>query len=104
VRWQVLDAAATNLGERVMRPEWGVNARDYLYRPADALERGDAAAVVRQRLKAFVPRATIGDVIIENFDFDPNTVNIEIHYRTSPFVGATGSTVSVTTAIGEVEA
>lgn len=101
VRWQVLDCAATNLSERVMRPQWGINARDYLMRPSERLELDDTANVVRQRLVTGVPRATITGVSIDSPDIQPNLVNIDVRYKTSRFTGAQEATVTVTTTTQE---
>lgn len=100
VRWQVLDAAATNLNERVMRPEYGVNARDYLFRPGNDMEHSDVAGVITQKITSDVPRATIAGVSVTDSDIQQNLVEIEIHYKTSRIVGATTNTVSLTTTTG----
>lgn len=100
VRWQVLDAAATNLNERIMRPEWGVNARDYLFRPGDAMEHSDAAAVVKQRVTTMVPRATVSTVTVVDSDLQHNLVEIEIRYKAASLAGAKDNTVNLKTTTG----
>lgn len=97
VRWQVLDAAATGEGERLMRPQWGLDIRNYLYRPSDHLEQQDAASVLRQRVAAGVPRATVTRVTVGPDPDLPNLVTIEIQYKSSRLTDAV-STVSLQSA------
>ena len=85
VRGQVIDAVATNQGERLMNPEWGCNLRAQVFDPSDNLVRSDEAGQMARKLAAFVPRASItrADLVVDRSE--PNLVRVNIGYRASNY-------------------
>ena len=99
VRCQVIDALATNAGERLMYPDYGCNIQSMLFNPVDALERSDTASYVKQRLQQLVPRAFVESVTIERAeDVGPSAVYIHVRFKASRY--APGREVTVTTNVG----
>lgn len=97
VRDQLVDALATNQGERVMRPEWGCNIQGVLFDPSSSLERMDTAAYLRDRLVHLVPRALIRSVLVDVSEAEPNVVYIDIRYKTSSFSPESSVSVALDT-------
>jgi phage baseplate assembly protein W len=83
VRGQVIDAIMTNLGERVMRPNYGCDIQAALFDPTDELIRRDAASMIRERLQQFVPRCMVRSVKIELGIQQPYLVLVTVVYRSS---------------------
>jgi uncharacterized protein len=85
VRAQVIDALMTNLGERVMRPNYGCDIQSALFDPSDELVRRDAASYVRDRLQGYVPRCIVRSVKVELQEDRPFIVLITVVYKSAPF-------------------
>lgn len=98
VRDQLIDAVATNQGERVMNPDWGCNIQAVLYDPSSSLERFDAASYIRDRLIHMVPRALIRSVTVDVDDGNPSVVYIDINYKASAY--SPESSVSMSLDLG----
>lgn len=105
VRDQLIDALATNQGERVMHPDWGCDIQSMLYDPSSALERQDTAAYIRDRLTHLVPRAIIKSVMVDVAIGKPNVVYIDVKYKTSSYSPESSVSVALdtTTTAGGVE-
>jgi phage baseplate assembly protein W len=76
--WLILNTSA---GERVMRPTFGSNLHDYVFRPNDAATRGVLAQRTRDALLQWEPRIDVLDVRV---DQDPGVLQqvlIRIDYR-----------------------
>jgi phage baseplate assembly protein W len=97
VRDQLIDAIATNQGERVMHPDWGCDIQSVLYDPSSSLERQDTASYIRDRLIHMVPRALIRSVTVDVSDAEPNIVYIDIKYRTSSYTPESSVSVALDT-------
>ena len=82
VRAQVIDGLMTNLGERVMRPNYGCDIQAALFDPTDELVRMDAASMIRERLQSFVPRCMVKSIKIQIAP-QPWLVYINIVYKPS---------------------
>lgn len=85
VRGQVIDAVATNQGERLMNPEWGCNLRAQVFDPSDTLVRSDLAGQIARKLPNFVPRATITRADLAVDPAEPNLVRVNIGYKASNY-------------------
>jgi phage baseplate assembly protein W len=81
VRGQVIDALMTNLGERVMRPNYGCDIQAALFDPTDELLRRDAASMIKERLQQFVPRCMVRSVKVELEITKPFIVVVTVVYR-----------------------
>ena len=84
VRDQVVDALMTNQGERVIRTLYGCDLQSALFDPTDELVRQDAAAVVKDRLQAFVPRCYVESVILAQGE-SANVIEVKVRYRVSQY-------------------
>lgn len=80
VRGQVLDCVSTSRFERVMRPDYGVDAQSILFDPSSLINRNDTAGYIQQRLATQVTRATITNVASALDPISPNLVYIKIDY------------------------
>ncbi len=80
VRGQVIDALMTNLGERKMRPRYGCDIQAALFDPSEELERSDASSILKGKLAALVPRATVRSVQID----------VPAPGKTTSFIGTSG--------------
>jgi hypothetical protein len=106
VRDQVIDAVTTNQGERIMHPDWGCDIQSVLFDPSDELERKDTASYVKERLVNFVPKAFINHVNVNVADSKPNTVYVDISYKSSSYSPTTSVMVGLdiaTTASGNLK-
>ena len=97
VRGQVIDAVATNAGERLMNPTWGCNLRDRVFDPSDSLVRSDVAGQIRRKLPNFVPRAVVTGVDLAIDDNQPNLVRVNVGYKASSYSPEVNVSVPVDT-------
>jgi phage baseplate assembly protein W len=85
VRGQLIDAVATNQGERLMNPNWGCNLRAKLFDPSDSLVQSDVAGQIARSLPNFVPRSQITRTNLAVSPGESNLVTVDIGYRTSSY-------------------
>jgi uncharacterized protein len=71
---------STSLGERVMRPEYGCNLRDYLMDPMNVSMQAYLKKLVEDAIIYFEPRITLEDCTVE-FDQNEGRVLIHIDFR-----------------------
>jgi uncharacterized protein len=75
--WIIL---STSLGERVMMPDFGAGATDYVFQPNSALMRQQLSAAVREALTKWEPRIDIVAVTVTEGD-EPSQVLAAIDYK-----------------------
>jgi uncharacterized protein len=95
VRAHVIDALMTNLGERVMRPNYGCDIQAALFDPSDELVRADAAGQIRTRLQDYAPRCIVRSCRVEVSEAHPFMVYVSIVYKPSLYATDTELTVPV---------
>jgi len=80
VREAILLILETNHGERMMRPEFGANLRDFLFRPMNTTTMAMVRHRVEEALITWEPR--IDRVEVSNVPgTEPGRLDIEIRYR-----------------------
>lgn len=67
-------------GERVMRPEFGCRAWDYLYEPMNANTLGLIETAVEEALQRWEPRVTIDDVLASEDPAREAIVSVNVAY------------------------
>lgn len=96
VRGQIIDTLMTNFGERIMRPDYGVDLIGALFGPIDALRRGDLAGIIRDRLTYAVPRALIDSVLLnDDPGGEPSVLVVDVTYRVSSYADPETLTIPV---------
>jgi len=75
--WIVL---STSLGERLMRPDFGAGANDYVFQPNSAVVQTQLSNVVREALVKWEPRIELVDVRAATGDQE-SLVLVSIDYR-----------------------
>jgi len=85
VRGQVIDALMTNMGERVMRPNYGCDVQAAVFDPSDELVRRDAASWISERLQGYCPRCLVRSIDIEKSIDRPFEIVITIVYRPTQY-------------------
>lgn len=80
VRNQIVDTLMTNFRERIMRPGYGSDILSMVMASQDRLQRSDAAALIRERLVAQVPRADIRSVSLIPHDREPSRMTVVVSY------------------------
>jgi phage baseplate assembly protein W len=75
--WIVL---GTSLGERIMRPNFGAGANDYVFQPNSAVMRTRLASDIREALTKWEPRIDLVAVAV-NEGSEPNQVLASIDYK-----------------------
>jgi phage baseplate assembly protein W len=76
--WMIL---STSPGERLMRPTFGSNLQDLVFRINNAGLAGAAASAVRDALAVWEPRIDVLDVNVFADQANPNLLHIEISYQ-----------------------
>jgi phage baseplate assembly protein W len=71
----------TNLGERVMRPDFGSKARQMVFAPGSVQYLGLLETTVRDAIRDWEPRVDLEDVIAEADPSDETKVTVSISYR-----------------------
>jgi phage baseplate assembly protein W len=74
--WIVL---GTSPGERVMRPSFGVGAKDYVFEPNSSGSQTRLASAIREALTRWEPRVELVSVDVREGD-EPSLVNVTIDY------------------------
>ena len=76
--WMILN---TSPGERLMRPDFGSNLQDLVFRVNNAGLAGAAANAVSEALAVWEPRIDVLDVNAFADKTNPNLLHIEINYQ-----------------------
>jgi phage baseplate assembly protein W len=76
--WMIL---STSPGERLMRPTFGSNLQDLVFRINNAGLAGAAASAVRDALAVWEPRIDVLDVNVFADQANQNLLHIEISYQ-----------------------
>lgn len=67
-------------GERVMRPEFGCRAWDYVFQPLNANTMGMIETAVEEALQRWEPRVTIESVMASEDPVRQGTVAVQVEY------------------------
>jgi uncharacterized protein len=81
IREALLVVLKTGRGERVMRPQFGCGAHEYVFSPNDPATRAGVAQQVRDALTWWEPRIELSDVRVEALEGEPNLMLIHLDYR-----------------------
>lgn len=84
VRQQITDLLVTNRYERVMRPEYGANIREFLFAPKAAELMKLRASEVHSLLSATVRLATIVSVTMTPMADRSAAVRVDVAYSIAP--------------------
>jgi phage baseplate assembly protein W len=84
-RNQIIDSAMTNSRERVMRPDYGMDAQSFLFVGTDALRRHDVETHAQQLLAQMCPRSVIEKVTIFTEGLNSPLVRLDIIFRPTEF-------------------
>ena len=76
--WMIL---STSPGERIMRPTFGSNLQDLVFRVNNAGLAGAAASAVREALTRWEPRIALLDVNAFSGAANPTVLHIDINYQ-----------------------
>jgi uncharacterized protein len=76
--WIIL---GTSLGERIMRPEFGGGAHDFVFDPNSELVRRNLESAVREALSKWEPRLELVEVRVDAAGDLENHVLVSIDYR-----------------------
>ena len=76
--WMIL---STSPGERLMRPTFGSNLQDLVFRVNNAGLAGAAAGAVREALAVWEPRIDVLDINVFADQANQNLLHIEINYQ-----------------------
>ncbi|HWA72766.1 MAG TPA: GPW/gp25 family protein [Polyangiaceae bacterium] len=71
----------TSLGERVMRPNFGGSARDFVFSPNSELHRTSLEDAIRQALLRWEPRIELDGVSVDPDPNEDSAVVVKIDYR-----------------------
>ena len=71
----------TAKGERVMRPDFGSDLSNFLFRPINNTTKGRIASSVKEALMRWEPRIRVMEVQVQADVEDPATLLINIAYR-----------------------
>jgi uncharacterized protein len=72
---------STSLGERIMRPNFGAGAHDFVFQPNSALMRTNLAAAIRDALVHWEPRIELVSVRVDPSPDLESQVLASIEYR-----------------------
>jgi len=89
VRQRITDILVTSVGERVMKPTYGGNARLLLFEPVDDLLFGEFRMDAMNELSRSLTGVTIEDLSVRpasytEFDDFATTLTISVRYRIGP--------------------
>jgi len=70
----------TNLGERVMLPEYGSELQNYLFDIISNSKLHFLKNVIRTAILKFEPRITVNDIIIDQKDYQEGIIRVVIKY------------------------
>jgi phage baseplate assembly protein W len=87
----------TEIGERLMREEFGCGLRQYLFEPNTVVTRQRIEDNITQAIARWEPRVSVEDVTVNPDDDDPRHVNIVIQFRlvATQGVGSLGLTLQL---------
>jgi phage baseplate assembly protein W len=90
VQQRIIDVLTTSVGERVMKPTYGANARLLLFEPVDALFFGEFRMDALNELSRSLSGVTIQDLSVQpasssEFDDYATTLTISVRYQIGPF-------------------
>lgn len=74
----------TELGQRVMRPDFGSKAARLLFAPGSVQYLGQLETTVREAIRDWEPRVELDDVQAEADAVDPTRIDVRIAYRVRP--------------------
>lgn len=81
IRQSIWIILSTSPGERLMRPTFGSNLQDLVFRVNNAGLAGAAVTAVRTALTRWEPRIALLDVYAFNDESDPTVLHIDINYQ-----------------------
>jgi phage baseplate assembly protein W len=70
----------TNLGERIMLPEYGSDLQNYLFDLISNSKLHFLKNVIRTAILKFEPRITVNDIIIDQKDYQEGIIRVIIKY------------------------
>lgn len=76
--WLVL---STSLGERIMRPEFGAGAQDYVFQSNSSVTRSTLANAVKKALVKWEPRIDVQSIRVDPAPDSDSKVLISIDYK-----------------------
>ena len=78
----------TNPGERIMRPNFGVGLRGYLFQPNVSLTYSQITKRVKRQVEIYLPYIGIDriefDAAEAGIDFDPSHISMTVHFTILP--------------------
>ncbi|VAW40772.1 hypothetical protein MNBD_CHLOROFLEXI01-382 [hydrothermal vent metagenome] len=81
IRQSIWIILGTSPGERLMRPTFGSNLQDLVFRVNNAGLEGSAVTAVRTALTSWEPRIALLDVAAFSDKGTPNVLHININYQ-----------------------
>lgn len=76
--WIIVDTSAN---ERLMRPDFGAGASDFVFESNSALKRADLASRIKEALIKWEPRIELTGVTVEEEAGIPSGVRVSIDYK-----------------------
>ena len=76
--WIIIDTSAN---ERLMRPDFGAGASDYVFESNSALKRTQLASRIQEALVKWEPRIELTGVAVEEEADLPSAVRVSIDYK-----------------------
>jgi len=74
----------TELGQRVMRPDFGSKAARLVFAPGSVQYLGQLETTVREAIRDWEPRVDLEDVQAEADAAEPTRIDVRIAYRVRP--------------------
>jgi uncharacterized protein len=78
----------TEVGERIMRENFGCGLRQYLFEPNVAITRQRIQSRIQQAIALWEPRVSVDDVTVDPDGNDPRRVNVNVQFRLVATQGA----------------
>ena len=70
----------TNLGERIMLPDYGSELQQYLFQPITNSRKHYIKDIIRSAIIKYEPRIKVNDVIIDQHDYLEGMIRVNIKY------------------------
>lgn len=70
----------TNLGERVMLPEYGSELQKYLFDMISNSKKHFLRNIIRTAIIKYEPRITVNDIVLDQKDYLDGIIRVEIKY------------------------
>ncbi len=70
----------TNLGERIMLPDYGSELQQYLFQPITNSRKHYIKDIIRSAIIKYEPRIKVNDVIIDQKDYLDGVIRVNIKY------------------------